>query len=111
MKDTLCCTISDWFDDTSAYPSKYPVKYTTAIQSQNVIGWHHLFMGHFSTEWATAHGPFETPSGTIREAYMWEAAIVEVSLKFFLDLLETRNNNVHGHRHVPIPGVAKKKVN
>ena len=28
---------------------------------------------------------------------MWEAAILGVSLKWFLDLWETRNNNVHGH--------------
>ena len=54
-------------------------------------------MGHFSTEWATTHGPFEVPSGTIRDAYMWEAAVVEVSLKWFLDLWETRNNDIHGH--------------
>ena len=69
MKDTLCSTITDWFDDISVDPSRYPVKYTAAIESQNAIGLHHLFMGHFSTEWATTHGPFETTSGTIREAY------------------------------------------
>ena len=28
---------------------------------------------------------------------MWEATIVEVSLKWFLELWETRNNDVHGH--------------
>ena len=28
---------------------------------------------------------------------MWEAAIVEVSLKWFLKLWKTRNNDVHGH--------------
>ena len=49
-------------------------------------------MGHFSTEWATKHGPFEAPSGTIREAYMLEAAVVEVSLKWFLDLGKTKRN-------------------
>ena len=97
MKDTLCSTITDWFDDISVDPSRYPVKYTAAIESQNAIGWHHLFMGHLSTEWAITHGPFETPSGTIRKAYMWEVAVVEVSLKWFLDLWETRNDNVHGH--------------
>ena len=97
MKDTLCSTISDWFDNKSVDPSKYPVKYTAAIDSQNAIGWYHLFMGHFSTEWATMHGPFETPPGTLREAYTWKAAVVEVSLKWFLDLWETRNNDVHGH--------------
>ena len=28
---------------------------------------------------------------------MWKATIVEVSLTWFLDLWETRNNNIHGH--------------
>ena len=97
MKDTVCSMISGWLDDKSVDPSNYPVKYTAAIESQNAIGWHHLFMGHFSIEWATTHGPFKTPSGTLHEAYMWEAAIVEVSLKWFLDLWEAHNNNVHGH--------------
>ena len=69
MKDTLCSTISDWFNDKSVDPSKYPAKYTTAIKSQNAIGWHHLFMVHFSTEGAKTHGPFKTPPGTLCEAY------------------------------------------
>ena len=97
MQDTLCSTISEWFDTASVDPTNYPNKYTRAIESQNAIGWKHLFMGHFSTEWTTTHGTFKTPSGTVREAYMWEAAIVEVSLKWFLKLWETRNNDVHGH--------------
>ena len=58
-------------------------------------------MGHFSTEWTAAHGVFKTPSGrTIKEAYMWEAAILELSLKWFIDLWETCNNDVHGHTKI-----------
>ena len=72
----------------SVDPSNYAEKYTKAIESQNAIGWHLVFMGHFSTEWAATHGPFQTPSGTIQEAYMWKAAIVEVFLKWFLDLYQ-----------------------
>ena len=37
-----------------------------------------------SVEWANAHSPFESLSGTPREAYMWGAAVAEVSLKWFL---------------------------
>ena len=81
MKDTLCSTIPEWFDTNSVDSSNCPEKYTRVIESQNTIGWHHLFMGHFSTEWTATHDTFKTPSGTIREAYMREAAIVEVSLK------------------------------
>jgi len=97
LKETLCSAISEWFDTNSVDPFNYPEKYTKAIESQTAIGWHHVFMGHFSTEWSATHGPFQTPSGTVREAYMWEAAIVEVSLKWFLDLWETRNTDIHGH--------------
>ena len=64
MKDTLCSTIADWFDNKTVHPSKYPVKYNPAIKNQNAIGWQHLFMGHFPTAWATKHGPFVTPLGT-----------------------------------------------
>ena len=65
MKDTLCSTISDWFDNGSVDPSKYPAKYTNAIETQTAIGWHHIFMGHFSVEQANSHSPFESPSGTL----------------------------------------------
>ena len=61
MKDTLCSTLSDLFDDNSIDPSQYPFKYTAAIESQNAIGWNHLFMGHFFTEWATSQKKVQNP--------------------------------------------------
>ena len=98
MKDTLCSTISNWFDNISFDPSKYPSKYTIAIKCQNAIGWHHLFIGHLSTEWTKMHGPFETPiRNTAQSIHVWEAAVVEVSLQWFLDLWEACNNDVHRH--------------
>ena len=41
--------------------------------------------------------PFVTQLGTVREAYKWEAAVIEVSLECFLDLREIRSKDVHGH--------------
>ena len=69
MKDTLCSTIYNWFHKKYVDPSKYLAKYTKAIETQTAIGWHHLFMGHFFTEWADTHGPFKTPSGSQCKAY------------------------------------------
>ena len=34
---------------------------------------------------------------TVQGIHMWGAAIVEVFLKWFLDLWEAQNNDVHGH--------------
>ena len=96
-KDTLCSTISNWFDDRSVDTSQYPDKYTKAIETQTAIGWHHIFMGHFSVEWSNAQDPFKSPSGTPREAYTRGASVKAVSLKWFLDLWEARNNDIHGH--------------
>ena len=36
-------TFSDWFDDNSVDPSKYPDMYTKAIETQTATGWNHLF--------------------------------------------------------------------
>ena len=50
LRDTLSSTISDWFDENSVDPSKYPNKYTKAIETQAAICWQHIFIYLFNQD-------------------------------------------------------------
>mmetsp|Transcript_20312 Transcript_20312/g.45388 ORF Transcript_20312/g.45388 Transcript_20312/m.45388 type:complete len:179 (-) Transcript_20312:53-589(-) len=95
--NTFCSTISDWFDDGTVDPSKYPTQYHQAIQQQSKIGWSHVFQGHLAAAWSAIQIPADTTTDLAKARYMWTSSIVEVSLRWMIDLWETRNKDVHGH--------------
>ena len=95
--DTFCSAIADWFDNGAVDPSKYPHPHHDAIIQQSAIGWHHVYMGHVATAWSKIQfPPGQTPESSQAHA-MWTSSIVEVSLRWTIDLWETRNKDVHGH--------------
>ena len=95
--DTFYSAIYDWFDYGAVDPGKYPAQYYQAILQQTNIGWRHVFMGHLATVWSALLIPEDQSNGIPKARYMWTASIVEVSLRWFIDLWETRNKDVHGH--------------
>ena len=53
-------------------------------------------MGRISQEWLELQGSTIAENGMRREAYIWGASVVEVSIKSFIELWEQRNEEVHG---------------
>ena len=97
LLDTFCSAISDWFDDGTVDPSKYPTQYHQALHQQSTIGWNHIFQGHLAAAWSAIQIPAGTTADLAKARYMWTTSIVEVSLQWMIDLWETRNKDVHGH--------------
>ena len=95
--DTFCSAISDWFDYGEVDPNKYLEHYHQAILQQTNIWWRHVFMGHLATGWSVLQIPKDQSTDIPKARYMWTASIVEVSMRWFIDLWETRNKDVHGH--------------
>ena len=96
LMETFCQAVTEWFDHEKVNIDKYPVKYHRALITQNNIGWRHIFMGRISQEWLEIQGSKMTTNGTRREAYIWGASVVEVSITSFIELWEQRNEEVHG---------------
>ena len=96
LKEMFCNAVTDWFQDERVDIDKYPVKYHLALITQNNIGWRQIFMGRISQEWEKLQGSGPTINGKNREAYIWGASLVEVSIKSFMELWEQRNEEVHG---------------
>ena len=46
----FCSCTTHWLGTGSVDPRKYNYRYNQAIVTQNVIGWHHVFMGKLSQE-------------------------------------------------------------
>ena len=95
--DTLCSTITDWLDNGRVLTGKYNRKYQKAINSQNHIGWMHIFMGHLSQEWEIIQGTTQLTNGRQRSQYLWGASVVELGLIYCINLWEQQNKDVHGH--------------
>ena len=97
LLDTFCSAISNWFDYGAVDPSKYLEHFHQAILQQTNISWRHIFMGHLATGCLVLQIPEDPLTNVPKAQYMWTASIVEVSLRWFIDLWETRNKDVHGH--------------
>ncbi|OEU08199.1 hypothetical protein FRACYDRAFT_249987 [Fragilariopsis cylindrus CCMP1102] len=100
-----------WLETGQVDISKYPLKYATAILSQESIGWRHFFAGKLSQEWTKHHdnSTYRT-IGKKRDGYVWGAAIVEVTLRHFIQLWELRNEEVHGKSVVQQEKTRKTKL-
>ena len=54
-------------------------------------------MGHIATAWSNIQFPPGQSPDNAQTRNMWTSSIVEVSLRWIIDLWETRNKDVHGH--------------
>mmetsp|Transcript_21026 Transcript_21026/g.47543 ORF Transcript_21026/g.47543 Transcript_21026/m.47543 type:complete len:97 (-) Transcript_21026:210-500(-) len=54
-------------------------------------------MGHIATAWSALQISDGQTTDTAKARYMWAASIVEVSLRWMIDLWEARNEDVHDH--------------
>jgi len=97
LGETLCTAVAEWLETGKVDVSNYPIKYANAIMTQETIGWRHLFGGKLAREWLALQK--ESTNITMnkkREDYIWGASVVETILAKFIDLWETRNEEVHG---------------
>jgi hypothetical protein len=97
LGETICTAVAEWLESGNVDISKYPIKYATAIISQENIGWRHFFGGKISQEWLKLQDESTNITTTKKpEGYIWGASLVETTLKKFIDLWELRNEEVHG---------------
>jgi hypothetical protein len=97
ISETLSTAIAEWLETGEVDVSNYPIKYANAILSQKRIGWRHFFAGKISQEWTKLHDhSTHTNDGKKRDGYVWGAAVVEITLRHFIELWELRNEEVHG---------------
>ena len=95
--NVVCSCTTDWLDTRSVDPRKYNYRYNQAILTQNLIGWcrHHVFMGKLSQEWLHLQ-PYTTDNnGNNRSYYIWEASLVEASIKSHMGLWGQQNKDAH----------------
>ena len=90
--NAFCSCVAEWFDTSTVDIHKYDTRYHAAIRSQSQIGWRHIFMGHLSREWLHLTDSLPVLCNSIN----WGTLLVEASFKFYFDLWEQRNTEVHG---------------
>ena len=96
LLDTFCSAISDWFGYGAVDLCKYPAHYHQAILQQTK-GWRYVFMGHLATSWSVLQISIDPLTHIPKALNMWTTSIVEVFLRWFINLGESRNKDVHGH--------------
>ena len=97
LQDTICRAITEWFDSGEVQFESFPSAFHSALISQTQIGWQHLFMGHWSTEWEELHVAM---SNSTTKPHLWTAAMVETGLLLMIQLWEQRNQDVHGKNKI-----------
>ena len=93
LQDLLCTALTKWFDTGTVQIASYRDSFYDVLKSQQQIGWHHLFMGHWSTKWEGLHTQYASSNST---EFVWTVAMVEADLTVTTQLWEQHNSDVHG---------------
>ena len=88
--------ISEWLFKGEVTVCKYATGHARVICSQKQIELDNLFRGKMSVEWMYLQEQYMRNQGTDKAGYVWGAAIVEYFLNNMVEVLETRNEDVHG---------------
>ena len=59
-------------------------------------------MGHIATSWSALQIPDGQTTDTSKARYMWAASIVEVSLRWMIDLWDTQNKDVQQNSRLKV---------
>jgi hypothetical protein len=111
LGETICTVVAEWLETGNVDISKYPIKYATAIISQENIGWRHFFGGKISQEWLKLQDESTNITTTKKpEGYIWGASLAETTLKKFINLWELRNEEVHGRTIEQQESTRKEKL-
>jgi len=96
VEETFMTALCDWMEHGAVNFEKFPIEHKAALQSQDHIGWRHIFSGKLSQKWLALQGDVALEDGKFRNDYLWGASIVETILRQFIALWELRNEEVHG---------------
>lgn len=94
--DTMCTSITEYFDTGQVNITKYPKTLHHVLNSQAHIGWRQIFLGKLSQEWENTHNLLAASTTNAHIAFLWGTSIVELSLRHAIILWEERNTEVHG---------------
>ena len=113
LKETMCMIIADWMENNTVEINKFPQKNHDAMNTQENIGWSHMFAGHISQEWIKLHEDSRLTNNSKNQhdqSYLWGTTLVEVLLSKFVRLWEIRNQEVHGETKERNETLRKKKL-
>ena len=101
LKAVLLRGLQLWFEGHEVIPMDgYSADLIALIESQNAIGWRHLFNGRWSVHWShiqsVAHGE-TTVHGVSPAGNKWNCAIIKEIWSQWHILWQLRNERVHGH--------------
>ena len=109
LKALLLQALREWLqyssDDETPYQLQAPSKATSAIRrlvfQQNAIGWEHLFLGRFSSEWSSLQDEYYARQAHLTDTkrqtgLRWQTAIISTVWTQWFLLWEVRNKSLHG---------------
>jgi hypothetical protein len=100
MSDILRDGITRWLRQLPTLSTAhYPIAYHPLINSQNQIGWDHLFRGRWSTEWSKCHRRFASRMSLapkFSDGSRWVRILGRLLLKQWFELWTIRNLERHG---------------
>jgi hypothetical protein len=98
--DILRDGLSRWENDLPQInPTDYPAGYHQLIQSQNLIGWSHLYRVRWSRYWQLKHSEYANRAGLSSKQSDGPAWVRKVGLKLlqsWFDVWKIRNDERHG---------------
>ena len=88
---------------------------TRLIRKQNDIGWHHIFLGRFCTDWSEIQDSYyattlNTKDNKRRTGQRWQQAIIGELWSHWFILWEMRNNDLHGATESAKTSAARMEV-
>ena len=107
----LTSGLEDWFngiDVCSLDNSSFPLDLHEVIRKQSKIGWHHLMLGRFVSDWLRIQGRYmarvlnNTSKRDDKPTYyqtpeQWQVGLIKVLWDHWSTLWDSRNKEVHGH--------------
>ena len=108
LKRLLLKAIGDWTHHNSSDDSEFTVDMSDAplgirrlLHQQNAIGWDHLFLGRFSSEWSSLQDEYYARQARATETkrqtgHRWQIAIIGAIWQQWFLLWEQRNKDLHG---------------
>ena len=95
--------ILKWFDDSNCNldPRLYPKEVHKLIWQQNQIGWKHIWLGRFTTEWSDLEDNFyarrpKAKAVKRQTGQRWQVAIIGILWDQWRLVWEARNKDLHG---------------
>jgi hypothetical protein len=121
LRQLLIEALAAWFGSSEAAnsfqlnPDQYHKDLRALICKQNIIGWQHIFLGRFCTEWSTLQDDYYAtqlnPSKEKRRTgQQWQILLIADLWKHWFGVWDMRNNDQHGEDTTTRTQAARREV-